>query len=129
MRTFAAVLFAFMSTVARAEDSWSFVWVGATDQGLRIIEGKGTSKVDGREVHFDLIAKDSTKYIADAVLNGRSVEAGFAGVGVAYRGITVLKGTHSKQVASAKGGCGFEMIQLQNEYNSLSLTRPLCIKP
>jgi hypothetical protein len=126
MRTVTAVLIGLLSTLARGEEPWTFVWVGTTDDRWIVVEGLGTAKLGKSEVHFDLTAKDSSKYIVDAVITGGSVEAGLAGVDAAYRGITILKGTHVKRSARTKGSCGLEMIQVQNEYNSLSIKRRLC---
>ena len=129
MRTVVAVLIGLLSTTfARGEEPWTFVWVGTTDDGWIIVEGLGTAKFDKSDLHFDLTAKDSSKYIVDAVITGGSVEAGFAGVDAAYRGITILKGTRAKRSARTKGSCGIEVIQVQNEYNSLSIKRRLCDK-
>jgi hypothetical protein len=128
MRTVAALLIGLLSTLARGEEPWTFVWVGTTDDAWIIVEGLGTAKLDKSEIHFDLTAKDTSKYIVDAVMTGGRVEAGFAGVDAAYRGITILKGTHVKRGARTKGSCGVEMIQIQNEYNSLSIKRRLCDK-
>jgi hypothetical protein len=128
MRTATAVILWAASTAAYADDEWSFVWVGVTGSNWNIVEGVASSKADGTSWHFDLAGRNSVKYIVDASIQGRTVEAGLAAVGSAYSGITILRGIRTEKAASGSDPCGLELWQLHNEYNSLAIKRRLCKK-
>ena len=128
MRLAIATVLLAASTVASAEDEWSFVWVGVTAGEWKIVEGAASSKAEGASWHFDLAGKNSVKYIVDASVQDRAVEAGFAADGPAYFGITILRGTRTLIGASGSDACGLELWQLHNEYNSLAIKRRLCKK-
>jgi hypothetical protein len=107
----------FMSTVARA-DEWVFVWVGATSQGWSVVQGRAAPKLGQEELHFDLTGTNSVKYTVDAHVNkDGTAKAGLAGLGDAYGGITIMKGKFVKKNLGA--GCNAEVLQVQNEFNSL----------
>ena len=107
-----------------ASDAWTFVWVGANAQQLTIVEGIATSKSEDSGMRFEIVGKDSAKYILDATVEKTgAVEAGFAGVGSAYVGVTFLKGHYTRGLAKDGAACGIEMLQVQNAFNSISLKR------
>jgi hypothetical protein len=128
MRAIVAGILLAVSTVASAEDEWSFVWVGVTNSDWKIVEGVASSKADGTSWHFDLAGKNLVKYVVDASIQDGAVEAGFAAVGPAYFGITILRGTRTERAASGSDACSLELWQLHNEYNSLAIKRRLCKK-
>jgi hypothetical protein len=99
---------------------WTFVWVGATAQGWSVVQGTAVSKVGQEGLHFDLRGANGAKYIVDVQLKKDGTgEVGFAGLGDAYGGITMLNGKFVKK--SMGSGCSVETLQAQNEFNSLSI--------
>jgi len=126
MRIAAAVLLGLLPTLANAEALWTFVWVGATNDAWLVVEGQGAATRDRSNIHFALLAKNSEKYVLDASIVGEKVEAGFAGVGPAYCGVTYLRGTHTTRRSREIGECSIEIIQLHNEISTLTLKRRIC---
>ena len=110
-------------------NDWSFVWVGATARGWTVVQGAAAPKLGKDEIHFDLIGTNSVKYTVDAQLGkDGDAEAGLAALGDAYSGITIMKGRFIKKTVGS--GCQLEALQVQNEFNSLSVGRfagPGCI--
>jgi hypothetical protein len=105
---------------AAAANEWTFVWVGATAQGWTVIHGTAVPRVGQEELHFDLTGANSVKYTVDAQLKkDGTAEAGLAGLGDAYVGITILRGKFVKK--SMGSGCKVEVLQVQNDFNSLSI--------
>lgn len=105
---------------AAAATKWEFVWVGATAQGWFVVQGTALSKVGQEEMHFDLVGTNAAKYTVDVQLKkDGTAEVGFAGLGDAYGGITILNGKLVKQ--NMRSGCRVEVLQAQNEFNSLSI--------
>ena len=103
-------------------DQWTFVWVGATTQGWTVVQGTAMPKIGEGEIHFDLVGSNSVKYIVDVqVQKDGTAEAGLAGLGDAYAGITIMKGKFAK--TSMRRDCKIEVLQVQNEFNSLSVAR------
>jgi hypothetical protein len=118
-----------LSTIAYAEEPWDFIWVGATKDTWIVVQGQGMDTREKSDLHFALRANTGDQYVADIkVLQGDNVEAGFAGIGSAYRGITAMQGTYTAERDPDKGKCGLEIIQLHNEFNSLALKRRICQK-
>jgi hypothetical protein len=110
-----------ISALAKA-DEWVFVWVGATPEGWTVVQGTAIPKLGQEELHFDLMGANSVKYTVDAQLKkDGTAEAGLAGLGNAYGGITILRGKFGKK--SIASGCNVEVLQVQNEFNSLSIGR------
>jgi hypothetical protein len=103
-------------------DSWTFIWIGASARGWTVVQGTAVPKSSGDQIHFDMTGTNSAKYIVDAQLNkDGTAEAGLAGVGDAYGGVTILKGKLIKKDVGS--GCHAEMLQVQNDYNTLSIGR------
>jgi hypothetical protein len=101
-------------------DQWTFVWVGATAQGWTIVQGTATAKFGDGEIHFDLVSNNAAKYTVDVqVQKDGAAEAGLAGLGGSYAGITVLTGKFGKRPVSRE--CKVEVLNVQNDFNSLSI--------
>lgn len=108
--------------LAAAADEWTFVWVGATSHGWTVVQGTATPKFEDGGVHFDLVGTNSAKYAVDVQLQkDGSAEAGLAGLGDAYAGITMLTGKFGQTVM--RHDCKVERLQVQNDFNSLSIAR------
>jgi hypothetical protein len=109
---------------------WTFVWVGASASGWVVVQGTAVAKLGQDEIHFDLVGANAAKYGVDVQLkkNGTAV-VGFAGLGDAYSGITILNGRFGKKNIGT--GCIVETLEARNEFNSLSIgmfNRPGCKK-
>jgi hypothetical protein len=103
---------------AHAQDTWTFVWVGATAEGWKVVRGTAVAKISGEEMHFDLTGDNAVKYLLDVQVkaNGR-VEAGFTASGNDYFGIAILDGNYIKTGINAR--CKVDALQLRNELNTV----------
>lgn len=107
---------------AHANDEWRFVWVGATAEGWTVVRGRAQGSLKDKEIHFDLVGENGVKYILDAQRkDDGSVEAGFAAAGSQYAGITILAGKIVRESLNLTRNCKVEVLQLQNNFNSISV--------